>query len=66
MAWGPRLKPLHPVVERFAAMLVPVAPDGLVREVAGLRPLLGAVDEVVCRNLVKLSLQYMYDDEFVC
>jgi hypothetical protein len=47
MAWGPRLKPLHPVVERFAAMLVPIALDGLVREVAGLSPLLGAVDEVV-------------------
>ena len=34
MAWGPRLEPLHPIVERFAAMLVPVAPYGLVGEVA--------------------------------
>jgi hypothetical protein len=47
VAWGPRLEPLHPIVERLAAMLVPIAPYGLVGEVAGLGPLLGAIDEVV-------------------
>ena len=47
MAWGPRLEPLHPIVERFAAMFVPVAPYGLVGEVASLSPLLGAVDKIV-------------------
>ena len=40
MAWGPCLEPLHPIVERFAAVLVPVAPYGLVGEVASLSPLL--------------------------